>query len=235
MVLYIHKGVIMYTVYKATHRPTGKFYVGYTQQELQCRIGQHWGLQPAKRRTFNHFLHSTKLEDWNWEILKTVNSYKEARDCEMYYIRQLDAYECGLNESTGLGASTLQNRKTASERMKAYKAANPEPWNKGRKGIYSQETLDAMSLAKLKNPSKKVYSQEKKDVRSLESKNSKEIIEMTTHKTYRSISHAARELGMRRESIRDCVNGRRRHTAGKVFMEFDKYVEMCKLVAARFG
>lgn len=49
-------------------------------------------------------------------------------------------------------------------------------------------------------------------------KNNKQIIEVGSLVVYPSIAEAARVTGLRRESIRDVVAGRRNHTAGRVFM-----------------
>ncbi len=209
----------MFTVYKATHVPTGKTYVGRTGQGLQCRIGQHWGQTQSKRRLFQHFLHSTKMEDWKWEVIAEVETSRQARDCEVYHIKLLDLYNVGLNEKTG--TQDLKKREAASKRMKEYKAANPEPWHKGRKGVYSEETLEKMRLAKLKNPTRIVYTDEMKLARSLGAENSKQIKELKSGLVFNSISSAAKHFNLHRQSVRDVAKGKRSHTAGYVF-EFIK-------------
>jgi GIY-YIG catalytic domain len=212
-------GAIMYTIYKAVHIPTGKFYIGQTKQRLQIRIGQHWGDYRAKTR-FHLFLQDTQMNDWEWTVLNTVATYGEARDCELYYINQLNAYEIGLNSKTGSSDHSI--RQQSSERMKSYRAANPEPWNKGRKGCYSPETIDRMRVARLKNPTKYTYTDKEKRQRSLAAPNRTVVKELKTDKTFHSISEAARHFGLRRECVRDVVNGKRGHTAGYVFMRVEK-------------
>ena len=209
----------MYIVYKATHKLTGKIYIGYTKKDLQERIGQHWGVIESKRKAFQIFLHTTKMEDWSWEILHTFQTYKEARDSEMYYIKTLNSYAYGLNCPTGYGSSKMETyRRLNSERLKNYRAQNPEPWNKGKTGIYSEETLNLMRLAKLKNPSKTVYTEALKQQKSLQAPNRKMVKELKTGQIFNSISQAAKFFKLSREAVRDVVNGHRTHTAGFVFI-----------------
>lgn len=205
----------MYSIYKATHTPTGKVYVGQTKRKLELRIGQHWAEYRAMRK-FNLFLQSTKMNEWTWEVIRVVDSYKEARDCELYYIEKWNLYEEGLNMRTGAKFNAAA-REAASKRFREYKEKNPEPWNKGRTGVYSEKTRELMSLAKQINPSRVVYTEESKLAASLAQKNSKSIVEVGTDNVYRSISDAARKTGLRREAIRDVVKGRRSHTGGRVF------------------
>ncbi len=210
----------MFTVYKATHVPTGKAYVGRTGQGLQCRIGQHWGQIESKRKLFQHFLHSTKMEDWEWAIIAEVGTQKEARDCEMYHIRLWDLYSVGLNEKTG--TSDRNKREAASKRMKEYRAANPDPWHKGRTGVYSEETLEKMRLAKLKNPTRIAYTGEMKLAASLNAKNSKQVVELKSGMTFNSINNAAKHFSVPRQSVRDVAKGKRSHVAGYVFEFINK-------------
>lgn len=208
----------MYIIYKATHIPTGKIYVGQTSKPLSVRIGQHWANE-RKPTKFTSYLHSTKMEEWSWETIQVVLTYSEARDCEMYHIRLWDLYNTGLNSSTG-GLSE-EDRKISGARLKAYRAENPAPWNKGRTQVYSEETLEKMRLAKLRNPSRPKYTEEDKLKKSIQASNNKQIVELKSGVIYHSISHAARELGLRREAVRDVVKGRRSHTAGLVFKEVE--------------
>jgi hypothetical protein len=52
----------MYIIYKGTHKPTGKSYIGQTQRPLQVRVGQHWAEYRLKTKFLN-FLHSTQLDE----------------------------------------------------------------------------------------------------------------------------------------------------------------------------
>lgn len=210
----------MYIVYKATHLPSEKVYVGQTKQKLEIRIGQHWA-EYRKMTKFHQFLHTTQMNDWKWEVLKVVEDYKQARNCEMYFINLWNLYDYGLNSPTGNGPNSEANKK-ASERMKAYRAANPEPWHKGRKGVYSEETLNLMRLAKLKNPTRRIFSDEDKAQASLRASNSKYVQELKSGLIFNSISNAAKHFNIRREAVRDVVNGKRSHTAGLIFIRINK-------------
>jgi group I intron endonuclease len=216
----------MFIVYKATHKPSGKFYIGQTSQKLEIRIGQHWGLTDKKQKAFQTFLQTTKMEDWIWEILVEVATYQESRDAEMYYIKTLKAYDIGLNKKPGYGTNTAEQRKISGERMKIMRSTTHiEPWNKGRKGCFSEETLNLMRLAKLEKPSRPVYTEEDKIRKSLQATNSKKIKELKSGLEFNSISRAAKHFNLRRESVRDVVNGKRTHTAGYVFIVIDNIME----------
>lgn len=207
----------MYSIYKAKHGPTGKIYVGCTKEDLKCRIGQHWGMTRNKRKKFQIFLHSTEMSEWEWTTLHTVATSKEARDCEIYYIRLWDLYSTGLNSKTG--NMTNERRAYFSEKMKQYRKENPEPWHKGRKQCYSEESLRLMSIAKLKNPTKYERTEEHKQKLRDKLTNQVQVKELTTDKVFNSISEAARFFNLRREQVRDVVSGKRKHTAGLIFIK----------------
>jgi len=157
---------------------------------------------------------NTEIRDWVWNELAVVPSRKDAIDCEVYHIRLWNLYENGLNERTGSGPKT-EGRNAASERMAAYRKENPEPWNKGRKGHLSEETRKLMSVAKLKNPSKRAYTAEQR--LELSEKYGNKVLCLSTGTIFPSISKAAQFHGLSRESVRDVVNGKRSHTNGLVF------------------
>jgi len=54
---------------------------------------------------------------------------------------------------------------------------------------------------------------------SLATDNRKTIVELKSGKEFPSISSAARHFNLRREAVRDVVNGKRSHTAGLVFIQ----------------
>jgi hypothetical protein len=208
----------LFSIYKATHVPAGKVYVGQTRRKLEVRIGQHWG-EYKKLTKFHQFLHTTKMNEWSWETMHVVPTLGEARQSEMYYIKTWNLYEYGLNSKTGLGApEAVEARKDASERMKAYRAANPEPWHKGRTGVYSEETINLMRMAKLRKPSIHVYTPEELLQRSLNAKNAKSVTELKSGLVFNSISSAAKHFGLRREAVRDAVKRGRLCRNGLVFV-----------------
>lgn len=210
----------MFIVYKATHVLTEKIYVGQTSDKLEFRIGQHWA-EKRKMTKFNIFLHATKMSEWLWETIAIVATKKEAIDCEMYHIKKWNLYDLGLNSPSG-AQNNMDARNAASERMKDMRKESPTPWNKGRHGQISYETRQLMSIAKLNNPTRIVYTEEMKLAKSLHTKNRKTIIEVSSGLEFPSISAAGRYFNIPREYVRDVVNGKRTHTGGKVFIEKDK-------------
>lgn len=211
----------MYIVYKATHKPSNKVYIGRTKEALEVRIHWHWRDKNKNKTKLHKLMKDSTKEDWTWEIIATVEKYEEWLDCEMYYINLYDSYNSGLNSTSG--AHKQEHLKNSSIRMREYKKQNPEPWNKGRKQVYSEKTLELMRLAKLKNPTATKWTEKQKLEQSLKATNSVEIVEMATGLQFNSISRAAKHFNLRREQVRDVVNGKRSHTKGHVFVTLDYY------------
>jgi hypothetical protein len=75
--------------------------------------------------------------DFRRKILKTFNDRNSARKEEARFLHMIKESEFGKKYYN------LKNgRKSGSE-----------PWNKGKKNIYSQETIQKMSVAKIRKPS----------------------------------------------------------------------------------
>lgn len=208
----------MFTIYKASHSPSGLFYIGRTSKPLIVRIGQHWADTDRSQVKFHSFLKNSDVDDWTWQVLAEVQSYSESVDAEMYFIEQTDAYEKGLNSKAGMGSSEELLEKHLPRIKKQGFQKNHATWNKGRKGVYSEKTLELMRLAKEKNPSRQVHTPESRAKKADEATNKKQIMELGTGEVFASINDAVKKTGLRRESIRDVVNGRRNHTSGRIFV-----------------
>lgn len=215
----------MFIIYKATHIPTGKVYVGRTKRKLEIRIGQHWGDVKQQLTKFHQFLHTTSMDEWTWVILETIESDRDARDCELYYISKWNLYEEGFNSKSGPGVNSETWKAFVAGREK-YKKENPIPWNKGKVGVYSEHTREMMSLRKQKNPSNGGWTPKRQEEAKKNTKGSKKVRELSTGLVFVSISEAARHFNILRESVRDVVNGRRNHTAGRVFIFEDSIKEI---------
>jgi len=133
-----------YKIYKALHIPSGKFYIGRTRQTLESRIGQHWGISKSHRTPFNDFLHTTSMKDWTWEILIDGLSREDSLQAESYYVNLLQAYEDGLNSKPGYGSS-LKEERSQGQLDARFKPGNV-PWNKGKTGVFGDETIQLMRL-----------------------------------------------------------------------------------------
>jgi group I intron endonuclease len=205
----------MYYVYKAIHTTTGKFYIGMTDQGIRIREDQHWTTPIHKKKKFHRFLHATNREDWNWVVLATFENKKDCINCELYYINVLKSVEFGLNDSRGTKSPEV--KRASALVLEEYRKQHPGSWHKGRTGVYSEATLERMRLAKLKNPVRAPWTEERKLKASREY--GKKIKELGTGLQFDSISKAAKHFNIRRECVRDVVNKRRTHTHGLVFIE----------------
>ena len=80
--------------------------------------------------------------DFRRKILKTFNDRNSARKEEARFLRMIKDSEFGKKYYN----------------LKNGRPAGTAPWNKGKKNIYSQETLKKMSSAKVGKPSNNQYS-----------------------------------------------------------------------------
>lgn len=87
------------TVYKITHTPTGKFYVGVTTRWVMQRWWEH--IKAESGSPFHNFLKDSNITDFSFSILESfkpteVNPYER----EAYWITALDAINLGLNTAS---------------------------------------------------------------------------------------------------------------------------------------
>ena len=76
-------------------------------------------------------------KDFRRKIIKTFNDRKSARKEEARFLRMIKESEFGQKYYN----------------LKNGRPSGSEPWNKGKKNIYSKETLHKMSIAKVGKPS----------------------------------------------------------------------------------
>jgi hypothetical protein len=81
--------------------------------------------------------HQYRPNDFKRKIIKTFNDRKSARKEEARFLRMIKESEFGKKYYN----------------LKNGRPAGTEPWNKGKKNIYSQETIQKMSAAKVGKPS----------------------------------------------------------------------------------
>jgi hypothetical protein len=121
-------------IYKATG-PTGLVYIGQTRNSINIHISRHkrsaiklgesWGRFPAALR-------SLEFDSFAWEQIDTAETPEELNEKEKHWIAfyQSTDPEHGYNASPGAGFA----------------------WNKGKRGIYTDEALQKMSQAKKGKP-----------------------------------------------------------------------------------
>ena len=118
-------------------------YVWYDRYRKMFYVGMHEGNITdgyiSSSRWFNGE-HQYRPNDFKRKIIKTFNDRKTARKEEARILRMIKESEFGKKYYN----------------LKNGRPSGSEPWNKGKKNIYSQETLQKMSAAKKGKPSNNV-------------------------------------------------------------------------------
>lgn len=132
---------MIYIVYKIT-RDDGQIYIGTTYKNgYKSRIWNH----KNSNRFHNH--------DFQIDILEENISYRYIEEREEFYIDLYDSYNNGLNKTIdGKGNHmspkfTTKGYKFSDKSKKKMSNAHKgcTPWNKGRTGVFDNETLKKMS------------------------------------------------------------------------------------------
>jgi len=115
-------------------------YIWYDKCRKMFYVGMHEGNindnYISSSRWFNGE-HQYRSKDFKRKIIKTFNDRKSARKEEARFLRMIKDSEFGKKYYN----------------LKNGRPPGFEPWNKGKKNIYSQETLAKMSMAKKGKPS----------------------------------------------------------------------------------
>jgi hypothetical protein len=116
-------------------------YVWFDKNRKMFYVGMHEGNisdgYVSSSRWFNGE-HQYRPNDFTRKIIKTFNDRKSAIREEARFLRMIRESEFGKKYYN----------------LKNGRPSGSEPWNKGRKNIYSQETLQKMATAKLGKTSK---------------------------------------------------------------------------------
>ena len=137
-------------VYAATHRESGKTYVGITRQSLQVRIKRH--LHPSLcRYAFQRALRKYGVDAFYIRIIDTASSFDELCTKEREWIASLNTvapngYNLtaggeGVEDPTGEIARKISASRTGQKLSPEHRAASSKgwfgsdrkPWNHGRK------------------------------------------------------------------------------------------------------
>ncbi len=159
-------------IYKATNKVNKKSYVGQTKGSLEGRMRGHFHDSYRSNIYFGNSLKKYGVENFSWTILY------ECKDCyldfmEEFFIRVFDTFNKGYNLTTGGEGGYIRSKRTKDLMSEAAKKRTglknsfygkhhskkakdliskvhkgKLPWNKGKTGIYSEETLKKMSDCK---------------------------------------------------------------------------------------
>ena len=119
-------------------------YIWHDKRRKMFYVGMHEGNITdnyiSSSRWFNGE-HQYRPNDFKRKIIKTFNDRKTARKEEARVLRMIKESEFGKKYYN----------------LKNGRPSGSEPWNKGKKNIYSQETLQKMSIARKGKPSNNQY------------------------------------------------------------------------------
>lgn len=143
-------------IYKATNLLSGRVYIGQTKKTLEKRKAQHYKYKGDG--PFHKALKFYHPQNFKWDIIDTAKTQEELNFKEELWINIFQSlYPSGYNLRTGGGGweltpFSIENMcKAAKARMTPDRKSQISnslkgniPWNKGLKGIYSNETRDKM-------------------------------------------------------------------------------------------
>jgi len=121
-------------IYKITNKHNNMSYIGKTTRSLATRWEEHI---KAANQNANYILSRAirkyDKDDFNIEVILDNIPEQDLNFYEKFYIKHFNTYKGkGYNATPGGDGGF-----------------SFEPWNKGKKNIYSKETLDKMSKAKI--------------------------------------------------------------------------------------
>lgn len=192
----------MFTIYRALHIESGRSYVGQTKRRLQDRIASHYGNTAIVR--FSSFLRKTKEDEWEWSILQRVETKNEAHEQECFWIHHFKAITEGFNGylSEPVKSEEAKNKISISNKGNI-------PWNKGRNGVYSEEALERMHLAKVSKNFTRITPEWREKINSsIRESVGKKIINNSTGEIYPSVTEAAKRMGVAKSSVTRVLSGR---------------------------
>lgn len=136
----------LYCVYQIYNKVEDKSYIGSTCN-FERRIFDH------KKYYYNdwHIDFHQHPEHYEVNILEDDITDDQIYDKEMYYIDLYDAIDNGYNKKRQGNTHNLSSRNKLSKSLKGN-----IPWNKGKTGIYSEETLQKMRKPKTEEQKRKL-------------------------------------------------------------------------------
>lgn len=202
MVNGVHGGNFMYIIYQITNKKTGDFYIGRTGRRLEARVGQHMQTAFTVKNPSLFQLHiiAFGIKAFNWESLHVCESYHYSVHLEDLYIKK-------MNPSYNKKAGHQGRLALDAAREISLKSKGREPWNAGRKNVYTEEHLKKFSNAKKGKPGTK-WTKERRDVQiDGVKKYCRQVIEKNSGQIFYSVSEVSRALSISRSAVKMILNG----------------------------
>lgn len=190
-------------IYKITNIINNKIYIGSSnnihkrKREHFCTLENGTHCNSHLQRAYNFY----GKDNFKFEIIETCEE-KDLLEVEQIY---LDKYfDRGVN---CYNENPVANKPPSRQ--------NKIPWNKGKTGIYSEETLQ-----KMKNNKKSTKCSEETRQKLIDKaknktfKTSKKVLCIEKNIIFKSINEASRATGTSRQNISKCCKGVRKTTGG---------------------
>ena len=133
-------------IYKITNKINNKSYIGQTRNTLNKRLSAHKSESKTKDcMPLYRAIRKYGWENFEYSILEDEIILSELNEREICYIKHYDTYRNGYNATTGGDVPLEQSKESRYRQSEALKGR--ATWNKGKKGIYSKETLKKMGEA----------------------------------------------------------------------------------------
>lgn len=176
-------------IYKWTNKINGKAYIGQTVNEKTRK-------QDHIKGKYNSVIHKAikkyGLENFDYEVLEKIEESKLS-EREIYWIKYFDTYNNGYNLTEGgEGTRGFSHSFTEEQKKKMSESRKGQiPWNKGKHGIYSEETRKKISEASKKHK----YTDEVKEKisKKLKGRPSPNKGKITSEETKQKISKSVKE------------------------------------------
>jgi group I intron endonuclease len=230
-------------VYCAVNKTNNKKYIGYTKTSLYRRIMSHYYLSKNNKSNnfFKNALNKNIKSNFEWYILFISENLKELKDKEMFYIKKFKSNDrkYGYNATTG-GEENKMNKESCNKISKKALQRNLNGSNNpffGKK--HSEKTRKHLSEIRKGisyNPNYKHTEKTKlklSDIRKKLCKDPKHILKMrlaqvgkpikciNNENIYPSIAEAARQLNLKKTTIKAHLHGRLKSAMGYKFIFVD--------------
>lgn len=212
-------------IYQIRNLVNNKIYIGSADNLYRRKNHQHlYALR--KNIHINNKLQNAfnKYGEQNFifEVIEFVEDKNKLLDIEQYWINRFNIVKGGYNIQPIAGKIQITNEVRK-------KMSGKTPWNKGKTGIYTEESLQKMSEgAKSRIGDKnsfygKCHTEETK--RKISKNNSVKVIRLSDLKIFDGVNKCALENNMcRRQITQHCLN--RLKTKPREFMYYSDYLQL---------
>lgn len=190
-------------IYQIKNIINNKVYYGSTnnsnkrKREHFCALKNNTHCNKHLQRSYNKY----GEENFVFEMIELCDENKLLETEQKYLDKYFDGGINCYNEESIAGKPPSRKGKT--------------PWNKGKTGVYSEETLKKISESKKgKRMSEEAIQKIRNIAQNREYKTSKKILCVEKNIIFKSINEACRVMNLHRQNISKCCNGKRETTGG---------------------